>query len=198
MDTRRASTSASPQRRESPDLGDVLQKARANDSAAFEQLVAACQARVFTVALRLTGQRADAEELAQDVFVQLHVALWQISDTEHLNRWLRRAIYHRSIDRLRQRERQGQTLSLDVLKEEDVEGHAPESGADPMAASRLFQLLLLLQPDARAVVLLRYQDDLDPADIAEVLGMSVNTVKSHLRRSLQWLRDQCAGDTHGY
>jgi RNA polymerase sigma-70 factor (ECF subfamily) len=67
-----------------------------------------------------------------------------------------------------------------------------------MAASLLYQLLQQLQPDARAVVLLRYQDDLDPVDIAAALDMPVNTVKSHLRRSLQWLRDQCAGDAHGY
>ncbi len=55
-----------------------------------------------------------------------------------------------------------------------------------------------MQPEARAVVLLRYQDDLDPVDIAALLEMPLNTVKSHLRRSLQWLREQCAGDTHGY
>jgi DNA-directed RNA polymerase specialized sigma24 family protein len=40
--------------------------------------------------------------------------------------------------------------------------------------------------------------DLDPVDIAAALDMPVNTVKSHLRLSLQWLRDQCAGDAHGY
>jgi RNA polymerase sigma-70 factor (ECF subfamily) len=152
---------------------------------------------VFTTALRLTGQRADAEELAQDVFVQLHAALALIADATHLQKWLLRAIYHRSIDRLRQRKREGQRVPLTVLGELP-EGQAPESVADPIAAARLYQLLLQLQPDARAVVLLRYQDDLDQADIAAVLDMSVNTVKSHLRRSLEWLRAQCAGESHGY
>ncbi len=175
----------------------MLELARNDDREAFRRLVAACQSRIFTVALRLTGQRADAEELAQDVFVQLHAALVQIVDAEHLQKWLLRAIYHRSIDRLRQRERQGQKLSLQVL-DSTPEGQTQESGADPMAVSRLYQLLLQLQPDARAVVLLRYQDDLDPVDIAAVLDMPLNTVKSHLRRSLQWLREQCAGDAHGY
>jgi RNA polymerase sigma-70 factor, ECF subfamily len=180
-----------------PGLAQLLQRARANDRDAFRQLVAGCQARVFTLALRLTGQRADAEELAQDVFVQLHAALERIVDAGHLEKWLLLATYHRSIDRIRQRERQGQKLSLEVLG--DVpEGRAPESGADPLAASRLYQLLMQLPPDARAVVLLRYQDDLDPLDIAAALDMPVNTVKSHLRRSLQWLREQCAGDSHGY
>jgi len=186
-----------PSRLARPDLAHPLRLAQGGDRAAFRQIVAQCQARVFTIALRLTGQRADAEDLAQDVFVQLHAALAQITDATHLERWLLRAIYHRSIDRLRQHKRQGHDVPLEVLGE-IPEGQAPESVADPIAAARLYQLLLQLQPDARAVVLLRYQDDLDPVDIAAVMEMPINTVKSHLRRSLEWLRAQCAGDAHGY
>jgi RNA polymerase sigma-70 factor (ECF subfamily) len=197
METQSASIPPTGSSGESAGLAPLLQRARANDREAFRGLVAACQARVYTIALRLTGQHADAEELAQDVFVQLHASLWRIEDAGHLEKWLLRAIYHRSIDRLRQRERQGLRVPLEVLGD-SPEGQAPDSGADPMAASLLYQLLQQLQPDARAVVLLRYQDDLDPVDIAAALDMPVNTVKSHLRRSLQWLRDQCAGDAHGY
>lgn len=187
----------SPANQNQPDLLGLLQLSRANDRTAFRQLVAACQARVFSTALRLTGQHADAEELAQDVFVQLHASLGQIVDAEHLARWLKVAIYHRSIDRLRQRDKLGYQVPLEAL-DFGPEGQMPESGADPLAASRLYHLLLQLQPEARAVVLLRYQDDLDQTDIAALLDMPLNTVKSHLRRSLQWLREQCAGDTHGY
>jgi RNA polymerase sigma-70 factor, ECF subfamily len=75
---------------------------------------------------------------------------------------------------------------------------ALESDEDPLAQRRLRALLAQLQPDARAVVLLRFQEDLDPSDIAQMLNMSVNTVKSHLRRSLEWLRVQTAGEEHGY
>lgn len=197
METQPASVPATASPGGQADLGPVLQRARDNDREAFRQLVVAFQARLYSLALRLTGHPADAEELAQDAFVQLHASLWRIEDVGHLQKWLLRAIYHRSIDRIRQRQRQGQSLPLEVLGD-SPEGQAPDSGADPLAASRLHQLLLQLQPEARAVVLLRYQDDLDPVDIAACLDMPVNTVKSHLRRSLQWLREQCAGDTHGY
>jgi RNA polymerase sigma-70 factor (ECF subfamily) len=54
----------------------------------------------------------------------------------------------------------------------------------------LSALLQNLTPDARAVVLLRYQEDLDPTDIARTLDMPVNTVKSHLKRSLESLRER--------
>jgi RNA polymerase sigma-70 factor (ECF subfamily) len=61
------------------------------------------------------------------------------------------------------------------------------------------QALLLQLPAApRAVVTLRFQEDLEPTEIAAVLDMPVNTVKSHLRRTLTWLRAQQAGEVHGY
>ena len=47
-------------------------------------------------------------------------------------------------------------------------------------------------------MLLRFQEDLDPSEIAGVLDMSVNTVKSHLRRSVDWMRAQCVGENHGF
>lgn len=172
-----------------------LQRARTGDRDAFEQLLLDHKAHVFTLALRLTGQRADAEDLAQDVFVQLHAALAQISSPAHLRHWLLRTVSHRAIDRLRLRARQGQSVSLEALtgSPQDV---APAAAEDPLAAARVHRLLLRLQPDARAVLLLRYQEDLDTAEIAAVLEMPVNTVKSHLRRSIEWLRTQFPGEHH--
>jgi RNA polymerase sigma-70 factor (ECF subfamily) len=174
----------------------VLQLAQSGDRRAFRQLVEQHQARVFGIALRLVGRRADAEELAQDAFVQLHGSLARIESPAHLTHWLLRTVAHRSIDRLRQQARQGRQLPLEALGE-SPQAHASESGHDPLAAADLLRLLLQLQPDARAVMILRYQEDLGPAEIAALLDMPVPTVKSHLRRSLEWLRTQCAGETHG-
>jgi RNA polymerase sigma-70 factor, ECF subfamily len=173
----------------------VLQLAQRGDQPAFRQLVQQHQARVFGIALRLTGRHSDAEELAQDVFVQMHAALAEMASPAHLMHWLLRTVAHRSIDRIRQYARQGKPVSLEVL-DESAEAHAPESPQDPLAAARLHHLLMQLQPDARAVMLLRYQEDLDPTDIVAVLDMPLATVKSHLRRSLEWLRAQYAGDDH--
>jgi RNA polymerase sigma-70 factor (ECF subfamily) len=174
----------------------LLRRAQSGDELAFRLLVEEHQARVFGVALRLIGRHADAEELAQDVFVQLHGALSRIETPAHVTHWLLRTVAHRCIDRLRQQARQGKQLPLAAL-EQSPQVQAPESGHDPMAANELHRLLLQLQPDARAVMILRYQEDLDPPDIAAMLDMPVTTVKSHLRRSLEWLRTQCAGETHG-
>jgi RNA polymerase sigma-70 factor (ECF subfamily) len=154
------------------------------------------EARVFSVALRFTGRRADAEELTQDVFVQLHGALARINDGEHLRRWLLRTVAHRCLNRLRDDGRRPRLVSIESLPAA-AEPSATERDTDPLLGARLRRLLLELAPDARAVVLLRFQEDLDPTEIATVLSMSVNTVKSHLRRSLEWLRAQCTGEDHG-
>jgi RNA polymerase sigma-70 factor, ECF subfamily len=183
------STPAEPEREPTS-----LQLAQSGDRAAFGQLVDQHQDTVFGVALRLMGRHADAEELAQDVFVQLHRSLARIESPAHLTHWLLRTVTHRCIDRLRQQAARGRQLPLEALGEGP---QAPEAGDDPLAAAQLHRLLLQLQPDARAVMILRYQQDLDPTDIAAVLSMPVRTVKSHLHRSLQWLRTQCTGDTHG-
>jgi RNA polymerase sigma-70 factor (ECF subfamily) len=175
---------------------DTLARAQRGQPAAFDELMREHEARVFSVALRFTGRRADAEELTQDVFVQLHEALGRMSGSDHLRRWLLRTVTHRCLNRLRDQRRRPQLVPMESLpvSEEPV---APENGSDPLAGPRLRRLLLDLAPEPRVVLLLRFQEDLDPSDIAATLDMSVNTVKSHLRRSLEWLREQYTGDAHG-
>lgn len=185
-----------PQMAPAASLLDDLRAAQRGEQAAFARLVRAHQARVFSVALRLTGRREDAEELAQDAFVQLHAALSQIQSTSHLLHWLLRTISHRSIDRLRARERAPQLVHIDAL-----EHPAEDSVIDPLWSKRLRALLAQLPAAPRAVLLLRFQEDLEPTEIAAVLDMPLNTVKSHLRRSLEWLRAQQAGqagEQHGH
>jgi RNA polymerase sigma-70 factor (ECF subfamily) len=177
---------------------DALRRARAGENDGFRFLLRLHQARIFSIALRFTGRRAEAEELAQDVFVQLHSALAQIESSSHLTHWLLRTISHRCIDRQRREQRRPRLVSIESIGDVGDLASQEGEGGDPLAGPRLRRLLLDLAPDARAVMVLRYQEDLDPADIATALEMSVNTVKSHLRRSLEWLRAQYAGENHGY
>lgn len=172
-----------------PDDETVLHAARAGDTGAFARLVRAHQAAVFGVALRICGLRADAEELAQDAFLQLHAHLQGIEGAHHVRHWLLRTVSHRAIDRLRQRDRRPRLAGDEAL---DFLAAEPQGVHEPLLRSSLAALLAQLPAAARAVLVLRYQEDLDPADIAGVLGMPLNTVKSHLRRSLDWLRARVA------
>jgi RNA polymerase sigma-70 factor (ECF subfamily) len=179
-----------------PEAKDCLTRARRGEVAAFDQLMRQHESRVFSIALRFTGRRADAEELTQDVFVRLHANLGRIADAGHLRRWLLRAVSNACLNRLRDQRRRPRLVPIESMPASS-EPAAPEIESDALAAPHLRRLLLELAPEARAVLLLRFQEDLDPSEIAAALDMSVNTVKSHLRRSLEWLRTQCAGDAHG-
>ena len=179
---------------DAPEVGEWLRAARAGSDADFGRLVAQHQARVFSLALRLTGRRDEAEELAQDAFLQLHANLARIDSPAHLCNWLCRTVTHRSIDHLRRRARRPLYVAAESVGESAAdagsEGAAETDAYDPVLRRRLLQLLLQLPEMARAVIVLRFQEDLDPVDIARTLDMPINTVKSHLRRSLDWLRQQ--------
>lgn len=165
--------------------GDLLTRALAGERAAFGALVRSHQRSVYSLALRMLADRHAAEDLAQEVFLQLYRSLSALSSEAHLAFWLRKVTIHRAIDRLRREPRH----ELAALEEVQLTAGEAHSG-DPILERRLRGLLGQLPPAARAVVLLRYQEDLDPADIARTLGMPVNTVKSHLKRSLAELRER--------
>jgi RNA polymerase sigma-70 factor (ECF subfamily) len=164
-------------------LADALIRAQRGELAAFRELLHAYQDTVYSLALRMLKVPEDAEELAQDVFVAAHRHLGRIASLAHLFFWLRRTVCHRAIDRLRRRPLHP-PLPLDAT----AEIPAADADADPLLERCLRNLVLQLPPVPRAVVLLRYQEDLDPPEIARTLGVPLNTVKSHLKRSLALLR----------
>jgi RNA polymerase sigma-70 factor (ECF subfamily) len=149
----------------------------------FTSIVAENQSMVFSLALRFLRNREVAEELAQDVFLQCYRQIDRIEGPTHATSWLRRAICHRSIDELRKR-RFRPAIGLSDVPEPVAAGRMP----DLMLNSRLQELVGALPEKARMVVVLRYQEDLDPTEIAGMLEMPVSTVKSHLHRSLALLR----------
>jgi RNA polymerase sigma-70 factor (ECF subfamily) len=166
-------------------LDQQLDRARAGQSSAIAVLIRAHQRSVYSLALRMLGARELAEDLAQDVFMQMSDHLKQIESNQHLVFWLRKVTTHKAIDQLRHRAR----IEWTALDENQAISD-PTEHRDPLLQRHLSALLQNLTPDARAVVLLRYQEDLDPTDIARTLDMPVNTVKSHLKRSLESLRER--------
>jgi RNA polymerase sigma-70 factor (ECF subfamily) len=171
-----------------------LARARAGDLDAFADLVRHHQRLVFGIACRMLDDRAAAEDLAQDVFVQLHRHLATIESDAHLASWLRRVVTHRAIDAVRERKRRPVT-PLDAIAEPAVATAPAEH--DPLLVTWLRTQVAALPAAARAVVVLRYQRELGPVEIAETLDMPLNTVKSHLKRSLAVLRARCARLRHG-
>jgi RNA polymerase sigma-70 factor, ECF subfamily len=166
----------------------LLVRARAGDAGAFAEIVRAHQGSVFSIGWRMLNRRDAAEDLAQDVFLQLYRKLDHIESIEHLGFWLRRVAANLAIDWLR---RLPHTTTQPL--EEGLAAEAPHREEDPLMTRELDKLLGELSPAARAVMLLRYQEDLDVAEVGAALDMPVNTVKSHIKRSLTQLRSRMIG-----
>ncbi len=162
------------------------------DSAEFRRLVETHQRMVFSLALRVTGEYGTAEEVAQDAFLELFRAAERLESEDHVRFWLRRVTVHRATDALRRRSRQPEATGDEWMEEQ----HADGDGAGGLSAgilsagveARLEELLRALPESMRVAVVLRYQEDMLPEEIAALLGQPVATVKSHLQRGLQLLR----------
>jgi RNA polymerase sigma-70 factor, ECF subfamily len=173
---------------------EQLAKSVAGDQSAFGNLVREHQAMVFSLAYHFLRDRSLAEELAQEVFLLLHQNLSSIKSPAHLTFWLRKVTSHRCIDQARRQQARPQMYLEDV-----PEPAAEDKVSDPMLSKSLNKMVEALPENARMVLILRYQEDLEPTEIAEVTGMPLNTVKSHLRRSLATLREKlirCIGEVN--
>jgi RNA polymerase sigma-70 factor (ECF subfamily) len=164
------------------------------DSVEFRRLVETHQRMVFSLALRVTGDYGTAEEVAQDVFLQLFRSAGQLEGDDHVRFWLRRVTVHRATDALRRRSRQPEAAAEEWLEADHAAPVSAPAAAAVSAAvvARLEELLLALPEALRIAVVLRYQEEMRPEEIAALLGQPVATVKSHLQRGLQLLRRKAA------
>jgi RNA polymerase sigma-70 factor, ECF subfamily len=158
----------------------------------FRTLMLEHQSMVFSIALRILGDRSAAEEAAQDVFIELHAKLGTLASDQHVLYWLRRVTVHRSIDLGRRRQRRPE-VAMDWNELPDLPDLSSTANqADPLLGRRLQQLVSSLPAVARTILVLRYQEDMSPDEISDALDMPVATVKSHLQRTLRLLREKSA------
>ena len=153
----------------------------------FSDVVEAHKSMVYSIAWHFLRDRAIAEELAQDVFLELHRNWPSMQSAQHIVFWLRKVTSRRSIDVVRKRRTRAET-SL----EEMTEPTALERVHDSMLSSYLERMVASLPEKQRIAIVLRYQEDMEPEQIAEALDMNVNTVKSQISRALDFLRAKTA------
>jgi RNA polymerase sigma-70 factor (ECF subfamily) len=140
---------------------------------------------VYSIAYSFFHNPAIAEEVAQDVFLQLYESRDSVASGSHVVAWLRRTASHRCIDVLRQA-----STRHEVQVERMPEGSTDGSESDPLLQDRLRRLVASLPEKPRAVVILRYGEDMDAEEIGRTLQMPVSTVWSHLQRAMALLREK--------
>lgn len=180
-----------------PDVALANRLARDVD-AAFPALVAGHQDRLYTIALRLLGDRRDAEEVAQDALVRAFRAMHGYPRERiaalKLRPWLASIAVNLARNRRRRHDDRQPPASLEPMLDAGFDPQsdgrtAPAVTADRREAQReLAVLLLRLTPAVRTAIVLRHVDGLSVAEVAEALGRPEGTVKAQVHRGLRELR----------
>ncbi len=159
-------------------------------STPFAELVREHQSMVFSIAYHFLRDRTLAEEIAQDVFLQLFRNLGSLEGEAHVTFWLRRVTSNRCVDAVRRRQRRPEVALDETILNQTMELRSTDSVKDPLLSRKLQALVESLPEKPRLIMILRYQEEMMPEEIARVLDMPVRTVKSHLHRSLTILREK--------
>ncbi len=179
----------------------LASRAAGGSSEAFAVLVYRHQRSVFNVIVRMVRDPGEAEELAQDAFLKAYRRLDTFDPALRFSSWLLKIAHNTAIDHLRRRH--PGTEPLDDLRHvpdpDPGPGPWPAAAPDPERqavrgeiAAALETALGRLRPAYRLVIVLRYQEELSHEEIADITGLPIGTVKSHLHRARVQMATQLA------
>ncbi len=176
---------------EAADSPEFLERLRAGDARAFEELVALHQHRVFGVALRMLGSAAEAEEAAQEAFVRAHKSLPEFRGDAKLSTWLYTIVSRLCLTRLGASDRRAIRHGEETLLRLADQRGGPDADAERAELEvALHRAIAELPEERRAVVVLRDLEGLPYEEIAEALGIELNTVRSRLHRARMDLKEK--------
>lgn len=163
--------------------GVTMSRAEARDED-FSSYMHARQPSLMRTAYLLTGDRHTAEDLVQTAFAKLYLSWDKVNDRGSVDGYVRRILVneHNSLWRRAWKRRE---TSTDALPD-----HPHHDDYDDRTGAELWDLVQTLPKKARAVVVLRYYEELSEAETADALGISAGTVKSQASRALAALRER--------
>ena len=161
----------------------LISRARGGDRDAFGELVEQYRDNVYRLAYRMCGNAYDADEAAQEAFVAAWRALPNFRGDAKFSTWLYRLTTNAAIDVMR-REKRHQTVGDGEMIEVADDADSPQETVERTEQQETVQkALATLSEEYREVLLLRYMEELDYAEIAEVLQLPSGTVKSRINRA---------------
>ena len=172
------------------DDSELFARAQRGDTAAYEEIVQRYQMVAFRTAYVITGSAADAEEAAQDGFVEAYRALGTFRSGSEPRPWLLKIVANEARNRVRSAGRRHH-LDLRLAERFRPGDAAPSPEAEAVAAEdtrRLLDLVNALSEEDRLVITSRYLLELSGEETAAALGIPEGTVKSRLSRALGRLR----------
>ena len=175
-----------------PDLTGLVTAARSGDKSAFDELVKATYADMYTLAYRLTGNEEDARDVVQDAYLRAYRGLKHFRGDARFTTWMYRITANCSSTHLAKRSRNRHDDLDDTAEIIDIDpGHDPERQAEySFERDQVAAALAELPPRLRAVIVLRDVYDLSHGSIATELGITEAAAKVRLHRARRKLRER--------
>jgi RNA polymerase sigma-70 factor (ECF subfamily) len=175
----------------------LIEKASRGDVRSFETLVKEYEKSVYNLALRMVSNKEDAMDIVQEVFLKAYQALPSFRGDSRFSTWIYRVSVNASLDHIRKNQK-GKVYSLDeplTFKESSIQRELPDDSVsiEYLVESKdlgdtVLSSLSYIDPDQRAVVLLCDVQGYTYQEIADMLEISIGTVKSRLHRARNALR----------
>jgi RNA polymerase sigma-70 factor, ECF subfamily len=178
----------------------LIERLRARDLAAFEELVAKFERPVYGLCFRLLGDAEEARDAAQETFLKVYRGLGGFRGQSGLKTWIYRIAINQAMNQQRwwRRRHRDETISLDLTRGDSettigsmLPGRAPSPEALVIAAEREGRIMTALgeiKQEYRIALVLREIEELSYEEIAEALAISLGTVKSRIARGREELR----------
>lgn len=184
--------------------GRLVERIKAGERIAFEELVNKYNANVYSLALRLTNDREDARDATQDTFLKVYNNIDKFRGDSQLRTWIYRIAVNQVANQQRwwRRRWRDRTVSIDIGESNELTladrlaspNQTPEQNALSAEQRRMIvQALSKLKFDFRVAVMLRDIEGLSYEEISETLEVSIGTVKSRIARGREELRDLLKG-----
>jgi RNA polymerase sigma-70 factor, ECF subfamily len=170
-----------------------VQRLRANDDAAYDELVRGYHASIFHVAYRMLGDSGDASDVVQEIFLKVFRNINGFKGESSLKTWIFRIAFSEILNRLRWWKRRYRHATVSLDEDQNGNGHGYQlsdatPGPEQILQSKeqeqaIQQALKKLSSDHRSIIILRDIEGFSYGEIAQVLGVSIGTVKSRLARA---------------
>ena len=176
----------------------LIDRFTSGDTNAFQELVERYKKKVYYLAYDIAGDHHEAEDISQEVFIKVFRSLNAFRRDAKMSSWLYQITVNASIDSLRKKPSKLGT-SIDTLERADVQDNPlggstdldPERSAESLLFQRhISQALQKVSPKERSVFVMRHYNDFKIREIAEILNISIGTVKALLFRAIKKLRKE--------